>query len=127
MSLSIRSITIDCADPYKLAQWWCEVFGVAQHPDDHPGDPEALCEIGGGFRLLFETVPEAKSVKNRVHIDLQPDTTRDEEVQRVLGLGASFVSDHREPDGSGWVGLADPDGNEFCIERSPRERGESQQ
>jgi catechol 2,3-dioxygenase-like lactoylglutathione lyase family enzyme len=118
MYARVRSITIDCADPYRLARWWCEVFGVEPHPDDFPDDPEALCSLGGGqTRLLFERVPEPKSGKNRVHIDVQPAGRRDEEVERVLSLGAGLVADHREADGHGWVVLADPDGNEFCIER----------
>lgn len=62
-------------------------------------------------------------VKNRVHLDLQPtDRTRDEEVERLLGLGASLVSDFRNPDGTGWALMADPEGNEFCVERSVEER-----
>jgi predicted enzyme related to lactoylglutathione lyase len=68
-------------------------------------------------------VPEPKTVKNRVHLDLMPDDrTRDEEVERLLGIGATLVADHRRPDGAGWVVLADPEGNEFCIERSAAER-----
>lgn len=118
MSLSIRSITIDCADPYRLARWWCEAFGVRPCPEDHPGDPAALCSFGDGqVRLLFERVPEPKSVKNRVHIDIDAGATRDEEVERLIRLGASMVADHRRADGSGWVVMADPDGNEFCVER----------
>jgi predicted enzyme related to lactoylglutathione lyase len=50
------------------------------------------------------------------------DRTRDEEVERLLGLGATLVADHRRPDGSGWAVLADPEGNEFCVERSAAER-----
>jgi predicted enzyme related to lactoylglutathione lyase len=120
--LSVRSITIDCPDPYSLAQWWCEVFGADPDPDDHPGDPAAICSLGEGRpRLLFERVPEAKSVKNRVHIDLQPDGRRDDEVDRLVRLGAAFVADHRRPDGSGFVVLADPEGNEFCVERGAAE------
>jgi len=68
-------------------------------------------------------VPEPKTVKNRVHLDLMPDDrTRDEEVERLLGIGAALVADHRKPDGGGWVVLADPGGNEFCVERSAAER-----
>jgi hypothetical protein len=67
-------------------------------------------------RLLFITVPDGKTVKNRVHLDLRPvDRTRDQETERILALGASLQADHRRPDGSGWVTLADPEGNEFCI------------
>jgi predicted enzyme related to lactoylglutathione lyase len=69
------------------------------------------------------TIAEGKVAKNRVHLDLQPtDRTRDEEVERLLGLGAALVADHRNPDGTGWAVLADPEGNEFCVERSHAER-----
>jgi Glyoxalase-like domain len=55
-------------------------------------------------------------VKNRVHLDLRPvDRTREQETERILALGASQRADHRRPDGSGWITLADPEGNEFCI------------
>ena len=68
-------------------------------------------------------MPEPKTVKNRVHLDLEPtDRTRDEEVERLLKIGATLVADHRRPDGTGWVVLADPEGNEFCVERSAAER-----
>jgi predicted enzyme related to lactoylglutathione lyase len=61
-------------------------------------------------------VQNGKQVKNRVHLDLRPaDCTREQEVERVLALGASYLADHRRPDGSGWITLADPEGNEFCI------------
>jgi predicted enzyme related to lactoylglutathione lyase len=118
MTVSVRSITIDCADPYRLAGWWCEVLGVAPSPDDHPGDSEATCTLGGGQpRLLFERVSEGKSGKNRVHIDLIEGDRSDEEVDRLLRLGASLVADHLGIDGAGWLVLADPEGNEFCVER----------
>ena len=68
-------------------------------------------------------MPEPKTVKNRLHLDLVPvDRTRDEEVDRVLGLGAVLVDDCRRPDGTGWAVLADPEGNEFCVLRSEAER-----
>ena len=68
-------------------------------------------------------MPEGKAVKNRLHLDLQPQgIRRDDEVQRLLGLGATVVGDRRRPDGTGWVTMADPEGNEFCVERSDLER-----
>ena len=71
------------------------------HDDDYPGDPEALVHLGDERPgLLFVQVPEGKSVKNRVHIDLQPELPRDEEVARLLALGATQVDDQRRPDGS---------------------------
>lgn len=122
---AIRSITVDCVDPYRQARFWTEATGWPEDPDDpnHPGDPEGRIVTGHGISLLFIPVPERKSVKNRVHLDLVPTTrTRDEEVDRLLGIGATLVHDHRRPDGTGWVLLADPEGNEFCVERSEAER-----
>jgi hypothetical protein len=63
-------------------------------------------------------------VKNRLHLDLVPATARDVEVERVVALGGTLVDDRRRPDGSGWVVLADPEGNELCVERSATERGD---
>ncbi|SHN44632.1 VOC family protein [Cryptosporangium aurantiacum] len=127
MSVRVRHITVDSADPYTLAQFWSKVTGFTEDPEDGnaPDDPEALLlSPGDGPDLLFVTVPERKAGKNRIHLDLQPtEGTRDEEVERVLALGAQLVADHRKPDGTGWVTLADPEGNEFCVERSAAERG----
>lgn len=124
----MHNITFDCADPYRLAGFWSRVTGYQEDPNNpnEPDDPEALLVTpDGGPNLLFVPVPEGKSVKNRVHLDLQPtDRTRDQEVDRVVGLGASLIADHRQSDGTGWAVLADPEGNEFCVERSAAERGE---
>ncbi|GAA1338281.1 VOC family protein [Catellatospora bangladeshensis] len=121
----MHSITVDCADAYALGSWWSRVTGRPLADDDHPGDPAAVIELPEGPRLLFIGVPEGKAVKNRIHLDLVPDSTRDQEVERLLGIGATLVDDRRRPDGSGWVVLADPEGNEFCVERSPAERAAS--
>ncbi len=73
-------------------------------------------------QLLFIEVPDVKQVKNRIHFDLRPsEGTRDQELVRLLELGARQVADLRRPDGTGWVVLADPEGNEFCILRSKAE------
>ncbi|ROT32910.1 VOC family protein [Micromonospora sp. HM5-17] len=125
MTSSIHNVSFDCADPYALAGFWAEVLGRPRHPEDQPGDPEAVLPApdGVGPTVYFQRVPEPKTVKNRVHICLQPtDRTRDAEVERLLGLGATQVADHRRPDGTGWVVLADPEGNEFCVGRSAAER-----
>jgi predicted enzyme related to lactoylglutathione lyase len=81
--------------------------------------------VTSGFVVTSsEQVPEGKAVKNRMHLDLMPARrTRDEEVERAVALGATQVADHRNADGTGFVVLADPEGNEFCIERSRAERG----
>jgi hypothetical protein len=120
------NITFDCADPYRLVQFWGQVTGYQEDPENpnEPDDPEGyLAGPDGHPGLLFITVPEPKTVKNRVHLDLVPaDRNRDEEVERLLGIGATLVADHRRSDGAGWVTLADPEGNELCIERSAAER-----
>jgi catechol 2,3-dioxygenase-like lactoylglutathione lyase family enzyme len=120
MTSAIRHVTIACSDAYALGSFWSEVLGRPLHEDDKPGDEEALIEGAG---VLFVTVPETKTQRNRIHVDLQPqDRTRDEEVERLLDLGATLFDDRRTPDGKGWVVLRDPEGNEFCVERSARER-----
>ncbi|GAA4575882.1 VOC family protein [Planotetraspora kaengkrachanensis] len=122
MTSSVRHVTIDCADAYRLAVFWAEVLGGSLGEDDNPGDPEALVKTPG-VSLLFIQVPEGKTIKNRLHLDLQPqDRTRDEEVERLLTLGATMFGDHRREDGTGWATLADIEGNEFCVERSAAER-----
>ncbi|MGH3713561.1 MAG: VOC family protein [Micromonosporaceae bacterium] len=126
MVSAVRHVTFDAADPYRMAAWWAEVIGYRTDPDDLPEHTEHLIlpPDGAGPGLLFCAVPDAKTVKNRVHLDLQPqDRSRDEEVERVLALGGTLVADHRKPDGTGWAVLADPEGNEFCVERSAAERG----
>jgi hypothetical protein len=82
----------------------------------HPDDPfDADSGTGLGRRLLFQRVPEAKTVKNRLHLDLHPGTElRAGEVERLTALGASVLREVKEPSGQ-WVVMADPEGNEFCV------------
>jgi len=122
MASVVHTFTFDALDPYAQAQWWSQVLDVEMSQLDHPGDPEAMLSTDHGD-VLWVQVPDAKQVKNRAHLDLMPsDRTRDEEVERVVALGAAVVADRRNPDGTGWVTLADPEGNEFCIVRSKAER-----
>jgi hypothetical protein len=82
-----------------------------------------LVNPDGGPNLLFQQVPEPKGVKNRMQLDIGPtERRRDEEVDRLLAAGATIYQDHRNADGTGWVTMADPEGNEFCVERSDAER-----
>ena len=122
MTSSVSHMTFDAHDAFAQATWWAQVLGGTVGEDDVEGDPEAQV-LGPATPLLFVNVPESKSLKNRGHLDLQPeDRTRDEEVERVIGLGATFLDDQRLPDGRGWIVLTDPEGNEFCILRSQAER-----
>jgi predicted enzyme related to lactoylglutathione lyase len=126
MTSVVRHITFDCSpghEPFALAEFWSQVLGRPVHPDDRPGDDEVALEVPDGQpTLLFVRVPEEKTIKNRVHLDLEPDQPRDREVERIAALGATVVDDQRTPEGRGWVVLADPAGNEFCIEGSAEER-----
>jgi len=127
MTVAINQITFDCTRPTPLAEFWSQVTGFQQDPDDPnlPDDEQAWLQdpVAKGMALYFQRVPEGKVVKNRVHLDVRPiDGTRDEEVERLLGIGATLVDDQRKPDGTGWAVLADPEGNEFCVERSDAER-----
>jgi hypothetical protein len=125
MTSRISNTTIDSRNAYQQSVWWAQVLAMREDPQDpnEPGHEECMIfSADGRTRLLFIEVPEAKQVKNRLHFDLRPtDATRDEEVARLLGLGAIEVADHRRPDGSGWVTLADPEANEFCVLRSDGE------
>ncbi|MEV7889670.1 VOC family protein [Streptomyces sp. NPDC002817] len=118
----VQNVAIDCADAYELARFWSGVTGRPLHPEDGPGARETQVMPAEGPVLYFNQVPEPKTIKNRVHLCLRPETSRDEEVDRLLGLGATLVADHRNPDGSGWAILADPEGNEFCVLRSESDR-----
>ena len=126
MTALISHTSFDCDDAHALSLFWGKVLGFTEDPHDpnEPGDDECMIfSADGAQRLLFIEVPDAKQVKNRLHLDLMPaEGTRDEELERLLGLGARTVDDRRRPDGSGWVVLADPEGNEFCILRSDAER-----
>ncbi len=123
----ISHTTIDCLNAYELSEWWKPVLGYVDIDGDPnlPGHEECMIRHPEtGHSLLFIEVPEAKSGKNRIHFDLRPvEGTRDEELVRLLGLGATEVSDHRGQygPGTGWVILADPEGNEFCILRAEAE------
>jgi catechol 2,3-dioxygenase-like lactoylglutathione lyase family enzyme len=125
MASSLHNITVDSTDAHRLARFWAGVLGWNVYFDD---DPEVLLAPtyppgGHAPTMLFIPVPEPRTAKNRMHIDLQPtDRTRDDEVLRLLDLGATIVEDHRTDDGLGWVWLADPEGNDFCVERSAAER-----
>jgi catechol 2,3-dioxygenase-like lactoylglutathione lyase family enzyme len=115
----ISHTTFDAVDAYAQSVFWSQVLDFIEDSDD-PNEPgHAECLIGSRDSrqlLLFVTVPDAKQVKNRVHFDLRPtEGTREQEVERVLALGARQVADHRRPDGSGWITLIDPEGNEFCV------------
>ena len=122
MTSKFTELAIDCADPSGLARFWCSVLGYEVQGEDDgfvaigsPTVPEGKDRLGPVPPVLtFAQVPESKTVKNRVHIDVNAtDCSQDEEVARLIGLGATVLNDNR-PEFS-WVTLADPEGNEFDI------------
>ncbi len=111
MALRFSEICIDAHDPEALAAWWGRVLAWPHHTDSD-GDVALTPPPGQGPLWLFLAVPDAKVVKNRLHLDFTPDDQQ-AEVDRLIGLGARHVDI-----GQGeqtWVVLADPEGNEFCI------------
>lgn len=143
MATSIQ-IAVDCADPARLAGFWAEALGykVQDPPEGYATWPEFLADQGvpesewnmasavvdpdgSGPRFYFQRVPEPKTVKNRVHVDLNisggPSAPRDErhalvdaEAERLVAAGASRLYTKEEL-GIYWITLADPEGNEFCV------------
>lgn len=127
MSCFVSHTSVDCRNAYELSEWWKPLLGYVDIEGDPnlPGHEECMIrDPETDHRILFIEVPEAKEIKNRLHFDLRPrEVPRDQEVERVVASGASIVADLRGTygPGTGWVVLADPEGNEFCILRSPQE------
>ncbi|MGQ4363171.1 VOC family protein [Streptomyces sp. SAS_272] len=111
MALEWEQVIVDSADPVALGRWWAAALGwvvVDESPDEYEIRPEPDRLPG----LLFGRTPDAKTAKNRLHLDFRPDD-RDAEVARLVSLGARHVDigQGEQP----WVVLADPEGNEFCV------------
>jgi catechol 2,3-dioxygenase-like lactoylglutathione lyase family enzyme len=139
-------VTFDCADPNALAGFWCEVLGYAYDapppgfetwdaaldafgvPPERRNDASAAHDpAGDGPRLFFQKVPEGKSAKNRVHLDVRAAPGLDgdarmaaleAECERLVGLGAQRVGRHEPapPMSNGFIVMSDPEGNEFCLD-----------
>ena len=119
MAIRVQSVSIDAQDPHALAAFWAGVLGWRQtysDPEEVVLEPPAGSpEDGVSPDLVFGRVPEAKTGKNRLHLDLRPEDQA-AEVARIEALGAkrTFVV---QGDDVSWVVLADPEGNEFCVLR----------
>lgn len=113
MASFIKYVTFDCADPGRLSAFWSEVtgYGVVAVRDDFAA--LAAPDTRGVRGLLFWKVPEPKSAKSRMHVDLASRNPQDE-VKRLIGLGAQVV-EQREGNGTSWTVMFDPEGNEFCL------------
>ena len=127
-------ITVDAADPRGLGAFWCEVLGYIEQPPpagfadwdealDAMGidrsDPNRAFAIvdpdGIGPRVFFLKVPESKTAKNRMHLDIHTDPTGlTNRCDELVAIGATLVAEFDEPEGR-WITLLDPEGNEFCL------------
>ncbi|MFE3028015.1 VOC family protein [Nocardia tengchongensis] len=132
-------VVVDCSDPHTQADWWAEALGWEVEPQDegfirsmveqgHATEEETtihrgklVWKVGGAIRhsdrprVLFQLVPEAKTVKNRLHLDIRVgDEKRAAEVERLIGMGAKVLYEGRQGPFT-WVTMADPEGNEFCV------------
>ena len=114
MTSRIAAISMVAIDPQKVAEFWRAVLGWRLLQSDATG-ADIGPEDGSGLRIEIGRVDDAKSVKNRIHLDLRADgTSQEEEVQRLLRLGATRI-DVGQPVDATWIVLADPEGNEFCL------------
>ena len=144
MSREIQ-VTFDCADPARLAEFWAQALGYVVQPPppgfdswdaaleawgvapEHRNDRSAAVDPeGNGPRLFFQKVPEGKTVKNRLHLDIRAApglegehrmAALEQEAQRLVGLGATRVRRHEAgPLSDGHVVMQDPEGNELCLD-----------
>ena len=129
MTSRITEANVDCADPWVQARFWAAALGysILEESDDQVeigpsdvNDRQRLDDVRSGPvvpTLVFVRVPEAKRVKNRIHLDVSPvDSDRDTEVLRLEALGARRTE--LAPPDATWVVMTDPEGNEFCVLRS---------
>ena len=110
----IKSVSFDAADALVLARFWAAVLGSDVDEDSTAGKAFVEAAGWGGPNIWFTQVPEPKTAKNRVHFDLRAPGPMDDEVARIERLGAAVA--RRYP---GHVVMADPEGNEFCVEPGP--------
>jgi Glyoxalase-like domain len=108
--VGIAALAVDCAQPAELARWWSRLLGGRVEVDAN-GDATLH---GPGLAIDFDRVPEAKTVKNRLHLDLRSSDLA-EATDQALALGATRADDIY--DGGRWQVLRDPEGNEFCLLR----------
>jgi Glyoxalase-like domain len=126
MSVRFYAVAVDCHDPRAQAYWWAKVLGwkvtyeaadeLAIEPPHQADESRAIPLLERGPGIIFVPVPESKTLKNRLHLDLAPgpDDDQEAEVRRLETLGARRVNVGQGDDVT-WVVLTDPEGNEFCV------------
>ena len=121
MTTRVLAAVFDCRDPIRIAEFWATALSYVV--DDH--DDEGVAELGisdpsgDGPMIYFMAVPEPKTIKNRVHLDLEPEISIEEEAERLVAAGARVVGARQDPPDSNdpyrWIVMEDPEGNEFCV------------
>lgn len=116
MTLRLGEIVIDCTDHEAVVPFWLAALGDCRRVDVNEQYVAVAPNVPaiGRPAILFQKVPEAKTVKNRVHLDLRGDSMA-AEVARLVGLGAAVVAERSMGEDIRWTVMADPEGNEFCV------------
>jgi catechol 2,3-dioxygenase-like lactoylglutathione lyase family enzyme len=126
MSLTLDTVSIDCADPIRLATFWCEALGFELDADSDPQGAFAGDPSGRTAGLFFQRVPEPKVGKIRMHLDVRPSESMAAEVARLAALGAT-TQGRVDVEGNFWTVMLDPEGHEFCVLRGPEDGWSSSQ
>src|ERR1700710_989943 len=116
MSVVVECVLIDCVDLDVMTAFWCQALDLEHVWPGPSGGHRRAATDGSGRRLGLMSSLSAKTTKNRVHLDLRPDSDQQAEVRRLEGLGARRIDIGQV--GVAWVVMADPEGDEFCVLRS---------
>jgi predicted enzyme related to lactoylglutathione lyase len=118
MAMSLLAVVVDCRDSLSQANWWAEVLGH-QVSERNSDEYEVSDSSSGSTRLYFMNVPEPKTVKNRLHIDITTEGSLEEGVARLVARGGTLVEMRQDPETLAnpdtWAVIQDPEGNEFCV------------
>jgi hypothetical protein len=114
MPAFIKNLTVDCVDALRVARFWAAALGSDVDEDSSPQRAYVEAPAWGGPNIWFRGDRGRKTAANRVHLDLRALTSMDQEVERLVGLGATVVERHDDI-----TVLRDPEGNEFCVEPGP--------
>ncbi len=118
MGLRPDGLVFDCAEPLRVARFWAAALEWELDPESDEADAYVTDPSGRTAGIFFQSVPEPKVAKNRMHLDVRPTGSMAEEVERLQGLGAT-VRGFIQADESFWTQMRDPEGNEFCVLRGP--------
>ena len=118
MPTTLLAVVVDCRDSLSQASWWAAALGHRMS-ERNTDEYEVSDPASGGTPLYFMNVPEAKVVKNRVHVDIRTDRSLDDEVARLVAAGGTLVELRQDPatlaNPDTLAVMQDPEGNEFCV------------